>query len=795
MHLLSKYKVQILFVVLTFMCLFFLVSQWWVRAYLDAAYQFSMANNFSGFLNTLFNISAYNYVFSGDRTQLIAWRYIQIGIEIFLKTILGFKWGAIALYASYFCVNFFCSKNIITKITGKKYAYIWAFIYTFNPLSIYMLNEIWFLYVYSAVPILLSWFFMYFYEAGNKILWLLLCWLGTIFLTSYTRFMLIYILFLIVLVLFYHKEIWQLWTRKTMRCIVFVMGLFLLNLPFIFSVVYPLFSWEHKYFSGVSNYTKAFEWIWSYAYQAAKAEPFSKVLVPLEPTWNFWYSLRENTLFIYFSFLYFSAIIFFLLYKQVHMSAQEKIYLSVAIVSIFLWAFFRLLPHYFSENTFIYITYHLFPFLANNSAFSYRLVLTGLSMLTPLSMRYASDELGKLISLWSIVYCVSVASTLFFFQSNQKLRTVDVSKNNPIYAIYHGNRNASTIPLRWSILYPSNYLLFDWAPYPLPIGSIPWLLYAVESNERTTPAKQMSFWRYMTQLSGTEENIYNLAVLNISSFLVMDRIVNSIADVDFDFYNAGDYINQAATRSNAFSQNTGLKLGSNTALYKRFDTKNMEHFSFSLYLPKSIVFLSWYDQILQTGLDLESMPIIVDNDAYNRPEYMRSGYVINYHSGQTLSAKTSYINQFSFYVHLSHILPGQDVLLQLNKTFGVEWVVKHSDKNMYDAVSCNSDYYYPISKNTLCYINQTFPSLWNFLDALTSPSYKDSDHFQGNILGNTWIIKNAHPDKDGNLYILLTNDKQYLFIISEIIAMVVLCGLWITELFLFRYKQTVWRNL
>lgn len=795
MQLLSKHKVRV-FAILTFMCLFFLISQSWVRAYLDASYQFSVANNFRWFLNTLFNISGYNYVFAGDRTQLIAWRYIQIAVELLSKTIFGFKWGAIVLYASYFCINFFSSKHIITKFVDEKYAFMWALIYTFNPLSIYMLNEVWFLYVYSAIPILLAGFFMYFYEQDNKLLWLFLCWLGTIFLTSYTRFMLIYIIFLSILALFYYREVWQLWIKQTTKCIMFVLALFFMNLPFIFSVIYPIFSGEHKYFSGVSNYTKAFEWIWSYAYHAAKEEPFSKVLVPLEPTWNFGYLLRESSVFIYFSFLYFSAIVFFLLYKQGHMSARDKRYLSVSVVVVFLWAFFRLLPHYFSENTFVYITYHVFPFLANNSAFSYRLVLAGLSMLTPLSLHYAWPKVSKIISLWGILYCLGVASTLFFFRHNQKLHTVDISEANPIYTIYHGNHDASTIPLRWSILYPNNYLLFDRAPYPVPIGSIPWLLYAVETNERTTPAKQMNFWRYITQLSGTEEYLSNLAVLNISSFLVMNRIVNSIADVDFDFYNSGDYAGQATTASNLLLYNTWVKPGSSTPLYTRFDSKNIEYFSFSLYLPASIIFLSWYDEILQTGLDLSHIPVIIDNDAYNKPWYINSGYTIVYNSGQNISVKTSYINQFSYYVKLSHIFSGQDIFLQLNKTFGVEWRIKHSNKSMYDAIWCDLDHYYPISKNTLCYIDQIFPSLSNFRDALTSISYDDSAHFQSNILGNAWIIQHVQTDKDGNLYILITNDKQYLFIISEFIAIIVLSLILLGGLFFFTHKsQLIWKKL
>ncbi len=50
------YKTR-LFAILTFMSLSFLIFQSGVRAYLDASYQFVMANNFRLFASSLFDIS------------------------------------------------------------------------------------------------------------------------------------------------------------------------------------------------------------------------------------------------------------------------------------------------------------------------------------------------------------------------------------------------------------------------------------------------------------------------------------------------------------------------------------------------------------------------------------------------------------------------------------------------------------------------------------------------------------------------------------------------------------------
>lgn len=782
MQILAKYKIWIFFI-LAGISLSFLILQSWVRAYLDASYQFIMANNFRLFTSSLFDISWYTYVFSGDRTQLISWRYIQIAIEMLFKALLGLKWGAIFLYLSYFAINYFFSERILAQVVDEKYAYIGALVYTFNPLSIYMLNEVWFLYVYSAVPMIIYGFMLYFYGLKHRGLGLFLCGLGTIFLTSYTRFMLIYILLFVIIALLHFTSLWKLWIEQTRRCIWFVLALFFINIPFVFSVIYPISSGENKYFGGVSNYADAFQSLGSYAYQKHKEEPVSKLLVPTEPTGNFWYPLRESEWFRYFTFLYFSSVVFFLLYKQFQMSPRHKILLSIGACAVVLGVGFRILSHYVSEDVFVYVSYTLLPFLANNSAFSHRLTLAGISMLVPLALYYASSVVRVVIWSGAIVYCLWTASVLFFFHDNQRLHTVNVSESNPTYTIFHGTGDKwwTNISVRGSLSYPSSYLIFDWSPYPLPISLIPGLAHSVETNERTTSARQTTFGRYISHMSGLNKNLSNLAVLNISSFLVMQNIRDNIGDIQFDFYNnSGDYVNQGILAAQLLMENTGVTLSRRNALYKIYDTKESDRFLFSVYLPASIIFSSWYDTILDTWFDLSTRPVLVDSGAYNRPTYIDSWYTL-YTSWTNIYIKTSYKSQFSFYVKISNITPNQDILLQLNKTFGVWWDIKKSSKNIFDSVSCDEEIYYPISNNTFCYVDQLFPSLRNMWDVFTSIRYDNVDHFQGNIVGNTRVLKNPETImSNGDIYILISNHKQYMFILMQSIA---LCSLMIVLLY------------
>lgn len=765
----------ILFVTLVFMCLSFLIFQSGVRAYLDASYQFNMANDLHNFGKALFDITWYTR--GGDRSQIISARYIQMAIEIWLKSIFWIKWWAIVLYLSYFCINYFFSEKIFAKFIDREHAYIGGLVYAFNPVSIYMLNQVWFLYVYSAIPLVIYWFYAYFYEKENNFIGLFLCGLGTIALTSYTRFMLIYIIFLTIVGLFYYRDVRALWINKTRQCIIFVLFLFFANLPFVFSILYPHYSWENNYFSGVSNYASAFKDFGSVVYTQSKEIPLSRLIVPLEPTGNFGYPLSNNNTFIDFSFLYFSAVVFFLLYKQPHLHKKHTRLLSVWVSSIVLWILLRILPNYVSEHTFIYISYDLLPFLANNSAFSYRFILSGLSLLLPLSLSYASRIFRIAISLWAIVYCLSAASTLFFFHDNSKLHTIDISKNLSIADIFHttGNDDNLSWYSEWSLLYPSSYLLFEWAPYPVSIGYIPWISPGIEWNERTTTPKKINFSRYLSQISILDKHIENLALLSLGSFVVIQHISNNPNKQQFDFYNDIDYLSQTRTADKNLIQNSWVDITTSNYLYRKYDIHDKNLFSFFVYLPQSIIFLSWYENILDTWIKLSDRPLLLDALSYNKPSYMHSGYTIPYITGQTIDIKTRKKTPFAYYIKISKVASWQDMVLQFNKTFGMNWKIKHIDKNIYNKATCTGAISYPLTHNTLCYMQWTFPHLYEFVDVLLSSTrYNNADHFEGNIIGNTRVIKNVTDIQDGDMYLLISNDKQYLFIISECIAVLVL---------------------
>jgi len=176
--------------------------------------------------------------------------------------------------------------------------------------------------------------------------------------------------------------------------------------------------------------------------------------------------------------------------------------------------------------------------------------------------------------------------------------------------------------------------------------------------------------------------------------------------------------------------NTGVTFIEKNSVYTRYDVKDSNLFSFLLYLPKSIILLSGYENIFDTGFILESQPILIDDSSYKKPIRIDEKYTSPNTSGQDIFIKTAQGNSFSYYIKLSNINAKQNVLLQLNRTFSVNWKVSSISKSTYDSILCEQETYYPISNNTFCYSDKRFSTLQDFFHVFFSKNYTNIDHFE-----------------------------------------------------------------
>lgn len=771
MQFLLKHKWTIIFAILSLLSLAFLIFQSGIWTYLDNSYQFRIFLDLQNFdINKIYyrlsDITWSNY--SGNYRQLTAWRYLNNAIELLLKLIRWAKWGAIIMYFIFFCVNYFVSKKIFSIAISSQFAWLWALLYTFNPLSIYMLNMGAFLYAYSAVPLMILWFYYCFYWSKYSI-GLLLLSIGSIFLTSYTRFTLIYPLFLLFWVMIYYKDVRKLLIEKTKKCFIAVVILLLVNLPFITTIFYPIYSGEKDYFSGVGNYASSFKSWWPFAYDNIKKTTLPNLLVPTEPMWNIWYLLTNNALWIYFSLMYFAGCLYVLFLRQYRLSSYDKKLFALASISITIGLISRILPYYVSQDIFVRISYDILPFLANDSWFSHWFTIAGISVVIVLAMKNIKNIPKNLILLWTIIYCLWSISVLFLMPLNHKLRTVDISKTPAIENILEENYNKSIV---WFV-YPTAWVLMNWTPYPVPNAVS--FVHGMDNDVRITPTKQTQLSSYFSKIDGNNPAFSNFSIFDISSFLVMQNIRKVPEHISFDRYDGNaDYINQAAAIDMYFSQNTGLTLVETNALYKQYDMYNVTDYSFSFYLPLSIVFISWHESIFNTGINLSERPLFIDDSSYNKPSYINGDYVLTNTNTQTIDIKLREKQKWSYYLKIWWLSSWQDILLHFNKSFGVWWKVKYLDEKKYNNIPCSRDTYYPISDNTECIIENNFSLLQEFLYTLSSDKYENIEHFEGNIISNTRLINDINPNNNGDIYLLVSHDKQYLFTLTQTIAILLL---------------------
>lgn len=95
------------------------------------------------------------------------------------------------------------------------------------------------------------------------------------------------------------------------------------------------------------------------------------------------------------------------------------------------------------------------------------------------------------------------------------------------------------------------------------------------------------------------------------------------------------------------------------------------------------------------------------------------------------------------------------------------WRVKWIKKSDFDAIKCTSEYVtFDITQNSRCFYEGKILDFSPLL-FLNNPQVPDKKHFEGNFVGNTWLIEEEDiPDYIDNneLYALIIYEKQLWYI-------------------------------
>jgi len=281
---------------------------------------------------------------------------------------------------------FFSSYACLRILFPKKASFYWALIFTFNPISLYFLKQVGYLYGYFSLPLIISgayYFIRFKYIHG--FIWLLL---GTILLFSYTRLTWIYGFFVILLSIFYSREIWKfLKENKTLSIIFFTFSITVLS-PIILSFLYPYLNWDKLYFSGLGNYVDTFTTWWKSYYKIINADSFLNSFTIKEPLQDFWSRFQSGFIFqvisgiMLLSLLWYSATI----KPNKEISRNLKKLLMFSLIVFMFCIFLRMCAKFLNLDYFMSVIYGFFPFLANNTRWIFILYIPLISFLVSYSI-------------------------------------------------------------------------------------------------------------------------------------------------------------------------------------------------------------------------------------------------------------------------------------------------------------------------------------------------------------------------------------------------------------------------
>ncbi|EKE21122.1 MAG: hypothetical protein ACD_7C00348G0007 [uncultured bacterium] len=761
----------------------FLFFQEGVWTYLDLSYE---AGNLFGnelSFNKIFNNIATSTAFGYDNTQLLSTRFINIFLEIAVAKLFG-NFFQIVYFFIYFGLSFILAKKCLSLVFEIKSSYLGALLYTFNPISLYLLNEAGFFFVYFSLPLIIYSTVKYFKEERAGYIYMLMFVLGISLLTSYVRVSFIYFGVAVVLALVFYKDVFYLIKLKKKKILILVSTSVLVFLPIMFSFICPHLLGDNKNFSGISNYSEAYVEFGDNIYDKQTNVDFFKGFVLTELTANFASKLQGNLFFIVFSGIYFLGGIIFSFFVSIkkNVSSDHRKLALFFLVIILGSIFFKNLAYFTNQSFFIKITYGYLPFLANNSLWVMLGFLTGFSGLLSFIFSYSNKKEKIIIVCTTFLYILLVNSSLFFYSDNVKLKTIAQNNVPDEYQIF--SQQKRHIP---TLFFPSRDVYFNWASYPINISQGGVFKEIFSSNVRLVNDKQVELSKnlYSPLDSGKLANLY---FFNGKSIFVFKDVKND--NVGFDYFSKKNYTQLARDYYAQMKKEESFFLQEDNEHFAQFVFKNYSKADFFIYSPKVVLPMEVNDFFQQGPIDIGRRAVLLDVTSFNKPSHIQSEIISQ---NIKISAKLSENNITKHLVKIENVKRDKSFLIQLNQTFGMSWKIKWVNKDYFEEKKCSNGWEnFEISNNAVCSMEGNFLDLKD-IGLLFDSEVNSANHFEGNFVGNSWLVEPTDIpvslQNEKELYAVIVYEKQIYYMLTLMIA-----GVTIIILIILSAKEFVCRK-
>lgn len=767
--------------------LLFLSSIDWVWCYLDnrwLLWKFKDWTFGSSFYSILNSSTLFWYDSSVLDSSRLLWKQLVQNINQFV------------LYFIYLFSSFYFAYKLLRIKYKFKPAIFGAIFFSINPVSIHLMWEVWYMFSYISLPIIVySLYRLYNFEDNS---YLFLFALGEVLFISYTRITGLYFTLFLLLSLFFYKKIYNLFFFKRQLLFKLIFISFIIYLPFLFSLIYPNINGDTELFSWIWNYTKdSLSYSKNY-YFYLRDNDFIKSLYVSGFIPNFDWLFQKTFFFKIFGIFYFLYILSLALYFNLinkDKNIENKFIYYISFLLILFIIFFNS-ASFISLNKFTIIFYKYYPFLTNNFKWLYIVYIPLLTILLTFIFDQIKNKYLKNLN-YILLLCFLLLSLIpfIFFQINEKVSLV---KEEQIPVTYKEVFFIDKWIREWTLFFPSTKLLYLWNNYPL---DITWWNYKkiLSSNPRYINQKQ-SFIN--NQIANNVFNFNNILFFNLKNiFLFKDITVSDYKQ--FDYY---DKINTKVKENLDFRKidnNIYLEKVIDNSRYNKYRAKDSNNYEFFIYSPWKIIkeqinlFFNNYSQKLFNIFD---KPLVLDDNSFNKPLFLNDFKIPEENKNIFINYKTSLNNREKHYLKVSNFDWLEPFLIQLNLTYWNDWELRFINQKEYEKTKCiNWKKDFIITQNSYCYYNQKYFWLTD-IKYLFNLKINNENHFEWNFIWNTWYIDPKKYiekiSKDQELYFVIIYKKQIFYTYLLFISISLFLILFIYFIFCkIKYINNMYSNL
>ena len=542
--------------------------------------------------------------------------------------------------------------------------------------------------------------------------------------SAYLRVLFIFAILVLAIVALNYKSVLKKMLTERFKTAVFIVFGCLFLLPFVVSNLFIKLDPSASQYSYIIDSTTFF-------YERYRSFNYSELITFGEILTNYLRSFSDlNNLLV---FVLYGLVVYACSYNNFKFQSQmEKFWVFAGLASLFILTSAKIL----SETVFEAVTSFL-PFVYLNLRWAYLIILMSIVLILSSKVDALSQRARRIIIYFTVIFML--------FSSIPALYTGNLlTKKSRINDFFNEDVVASP-----SVFYPSNrspIIMRSDEPYPVYNFHNTHYSPIFSNNIRLVSNNLLDLYK---MVNFNNILIDNLKIFGVESFVFYKNAVNIPANQFYHPYY--DFVNKSKEFQESLSSSklvTAVE-SEDYNIYKFEDSNSIDSFIYSPAQVESIVISDLnkkvYDvrTLLLNNLFVD--PVLFDN--------MSTGSKVEYIEYSR--------NRSKYDLRVTQIEEGKDIVVQLNQAFHERWDLHLSDSSDW-GVGCEFEYK-SITNNSSCTASGSYVDLsdskYIFSDALS-----DDFHFQGNLVGNAYIIpyeqyKNIISD-DGAVYATIYFKKQ-----------------------------------